>query len=400
MISYAKLYKQKVQEEKENLNYQNKNNNNNNKQGVNFNLLLDWDTSKKDNNEELHFNQNKIEINPPQKNNLIPIKMPPQLPPIKTGGFNNILPSKNKLIHNKNTCSLLKKFTSKASNNHNSQGYSCLTNTICLNKNEENYQNYIEKEENNNNLESLRANNTQEFNPNNFYEHYTSVSVNSNDKAKYNEVNKETPKPPQNNNFNTISSIRANKSIKNIEDNDDSLHCSIHDDSLNVTQQQMDDLNNEANALFKEMKIKYKKQKFTKKMQTKTESNQNFYNKKKKLAPLILKQRRIIKRSKPKLHRNSSVNINNNTQQASQSQNKQGLLNQFNLNCSIPYPMNIMMMNPFPIPPQYPYTNPQIPQIYPFIYGNNFGLQNQQTFPLYNQVPKQMLKKNEQSNKV
>ena len=405
MISYAKLYKQKLQEEKENLHCQK--NKNNNRQGVNFELLLDWDTSKKENvkdiNEELQFNQNIPENKKFQNNNLVPIKKVPQLPPIKTGGFNNhnIVSSKNNINPNKGTCSLLNKFTSKAQNNPTTQTNS---NTKYSNKIEEICQSCMEKEENtNNNLESLRANNAQELNPNNFYENYTSVSVNSNDKPKYDEVNRETPKiskkPSQKNNFNTISSIRANKSIKSIEDNDENLHCSIHDDSLNVTQQQMDDLNNEANALFKEMKKKYKKQKFDKKMQSKTESNQNLFSKKKKLGPLILKQKRIIKRSKPKLQQNSLININTTFPNAFQNQNNQGLRNQINVNYSIPYPMNIMM-NPyqFPISPQYPYTNPQIPQIYPFIYGNTFGIQNQQAVPVYG-APEKIFTKNEKNIK-
>ena len=364
MSSYVKLYKEKLKEEK--MHTDSGRVIEENKVGVNFALLSDWDSIDKDKQKLPQVSTNSNIVYGSVVPNVIKFESPTQetklnVVPIQSG-FNAKTISNKTSSHNvissinNNTLSLVNKFSSRPPEISN------------------NVQSTVNKEKEIKELNSLRAENTAQINPINYYENYHQVNASNNIQQVENNNNKENDV----NSNNIVSSNRANNSFKK-DDNDNELHCSIHDDSLNITQQQMEDLNNEVNVLYKEMKDNYKKSNYTKKKQAKNlQPSTKAQNKKAKLEPLLIKQKEIIQKTK----RNPSpiMAINNNYQNVNVIQNPTQLPNQIP-----PYPIQ---MNPYPypyqIPVQYPYQMPQ--QFYPMMMYNNNMMNNQQMSPINNQI--------------
>lgn len=170
--------------------------------------------------------------------------------------------------------------------------------------------------------------------------------------------------------------------------NNSSMHCSSINDSLNVTQEQMNDLDNEVNIIYQDYNDNYKKQNYTIKKVTKQSQQtkptplsvnpadktkaKEKEEKHKKLELLSQKQKAIIEKEKKKQQ--------NKLQQQQQHQPQQNQLHP--LQQQLPphfqnFPFNQQ------IPPQMPYYNvyPQVP------YPNNFNPYPMQYNPQYQVLP-------------
>ena len=201
MSSYVKLYKEKLKEEK--MHTDSGRVIEENKVGVNFALLSDWDSIDKDKQKLPQVSTNSNIVYGSVVPNVIKFESPTQetklnVVPIQSG-FNaktisNITSSHNVISSiNNNTLSLVNKFSSRPPEISN------------------NVQSTVNKEKEIKELNSLRAENTAQINPINYYENYHQVNASNNIQQVENNNNKENDV----NSNNIVSSNRANNSFKN-----------------------------------------------------------------------------------------------------------------------------------------------------------------------------------------
>ena len=171
--------------------------------------------------------------------------------------------------------------------------------------------------------------------------------------------------------------------------NNSSMHCSSINDSLNVTQEQMNDLDNEVNIIYQDYNDNYKKQNYTIKQVTKQSQQtkptplplnaadktkaKEKEEKHKKLELLSQKQKAIIEKEKKK----QQTKLQQQQQQHQPQQNQLHPLQQQFPPHFQNFPFNQQ------IPPQMPYYNvyPQVP------YPNNFNPYPMQYNPQYQVLP-------------
>ena len=193
----------------------------------------------------------------------------------------------------------------------------------------------------------------------------------------------------------SLNDIEINEQQQNTNDNtsqinkhnNSSMHCSPINDSLNVTQEQMNDLDNEVNIIYQDYTDNYKKQNYTIKLVTKQSQQTKQVSvpvnvadktkakekeeKHKKLELLSQKQKAIIEKEKKKQQ---------NKMQQHQPQPQQNQL--YPLQQQPPQHFQNFPFNQ-QIPTQIPYYNvyPQVP------YPNNFNPYQMQYNPQYQVLP-------------
>jgi len=248
------------------------------------------------------------------------------------------------------------------------------------NENNNNNNNNYEIENENNEKEEINNNdnynnNNDNYNNNNNNNNEIDNNNNNNNKINNNEIyNYENKNKSQNKNYEIKNDEEKEKRKKflpkNLNDSD-IITCSLSDDSLNVTHEQMNILNKEANQLYNKLNHKLSNRIFNLQHPYLERDNKNNYyqEKKKLLEPLINKQKELLQQNlrKNKLKRllNQSTSksidtINNSYSQRnmrSQIQNYKNMnnINMNNMNLNNMNNINSMSIN-FPIP-QIQYNN-------------------------------------------